>query len=91
MNNLASDFKKPIIISTHPRTRKKIQKENVKFDNLIKLIKPLGFLDYVKLQISSSCVLSDSGTITEEDINLNFNTINIRENQKGLKAWKKLL
>ena len=82
LNNLANDYKKPIIFSTHPRTRKKIQKENIKFNKLIKLTKPLGFLDYVKLQISSSCVLSDSGTITEEASILGFHAINIRENHE---------
>lgn len=82
LNKLADDFRKPIIFSTHPRTRKKIETQKIKFNKLIKLIKPLGFLDYVKLQISSYCVLSDSGTITEESSILGFKAINIRENHE---------
>ena len=82
LNKLADDFKKTIIFSTHPRTRMKIENKKIKFHKLIKLIRPLGFLDYVKLQICSSCVLSDSGTITEESSILGFQAINIRENHE---------
>ena len=82
LNLLAEDYKKVIIFSTHPRTRRKIEKEKIKFNRLIKLIKPFGFLDYLKLQLSSICVISDSGTITEESSILGFPAINVRENHE---------
>lgn len=79
LNTLAEKYKLPIIVSTHPRTRKKIDSLNLKFNGLIKLMKPMGFSDYVRLQSDSKLVLSDSGTITEESSILNFSALNIRE------------
>ncbi|EMJ96567.1 non-hydrolyzing UDP-N-acetylglucosamine 2-epimerase [Leptospira alstonii] len=79
INTIAEVFKFPVIISTHPRTQKKIDALNVSFHPLVQLLKPLGFKDYNKLQLSSKAVLSDSGTITEESSILNFPALNIRE------------
>lgn len=79
LNLIAEKYQKPIIFSTHPRTMNKIKKTGVKFNSLIRNIKPLGFLDYVNLQINSLAVLSDSGTISEETSILNLRSLNIRE------------
>jgi len=79
LNAMADIYKLPIIISTHPRTRNKIEEKNIIFNPLIKLMKPLGFNDYVKLQKDAKAVLSDSGTISEESSILKFPALNIRE------------
>lgn len=80
LNVLAGEYKLPIIVSTHPRTQKRLnQIDNKEINNLIKFIKPLGFIDYIKLQLESHCVISDSGTITEEAALLKFPAITIRD------------
>jgi len=79
INAITSIYKMPIIISTHPRTRNKIEELHVKFDDLVSLMKPMGFNDYVKLQKDAKAVLSDSGTISEESSILSFPALNIRE------------
>ena len=79
LNSLADAYKLPIIISTHPRTRKMIEEKGIKFNSLIQALKPMGFIDYNKLQIESKAVLSDSGTISEEASILKFKALNIRE------------
>lgn len=79
LNAVAEKYNIPIIFSTHPRTKKMIEAKDVKFNSLIQLMKPLGFNDYIKLQISSKAVLSDSGTISEEASILKFKALNLRE------------
>ncbi|AUS95176.1 UDP-N-acetylglucosamine 2-epimerase (non-hydrolyzing) [Clostridium thermosuccinogenes] len=79
LNAVAEKYKLPLIVSTHPRTRKMIEAKRVEFHPLIRTMKPLGFIDYVKLQINAKAVLSDSGTISEESSILGLRALNIRQ------------
>lgn len=81
LNAIAEKYSLPVIVSTHPRTKDRLEKFNkkIKTNNLIKFLKPLGFFDYIKLQSSAYCVISDSGTITEESSILKFPAIMIRQ------------
>ena len=79
LNTIAEDYGLPVIVSTHPRTLKKIDSTKSQFHPLIRLMKPVGFYDYVHLQMNSKIVLSDSGTINEESSILNFPALNLRE------------
>lgn len=79
LNIVAEKYNYPVIVSTHPRTRKMIEKHDVQFHKNVRLMKPMGLSDYLSLQINSKAVLSDSGTISEESSILNFKALNIRE------------
>ena len=87
LNKIRREFNLPVLVTTHPRTRKRIEQQNFKLDPSIQLLKPFGFFDYVKLQQSAKVTLSDSGTITEEASLLNFPALNLRESferQEGM-------
>ncbi|NND15362.1 MAG: UDP-N-acetylglucosamine 2-epimerase (non-hydrolyzing) [Eudoraea sp.] len=79
LNRIAETYNYPVIVSTHPRTRKMLDSKNVKTHKNIQFLKPLGFSDYNALQLNSFATLSDSGTISEESSILNFRALNIRE------------
>ena len=78
INNIAEKYQMPVIYSTHPRSMKFIEKRNFKFHPLVQNLKPFGFNDYNKLQMNSHCVMSDSGTLSEESAMLGFAGVLIR-------------
>jgi UDP-N-acetyl-L-fucosamine synthase len=88
LNAVAMKYQLPVIVSTHPRTLKRVQASGATFHEQVNLLKPLCFTDYVRLQLSSKAVLSDSGTISEESSVLNFPALNLRETQERHEAFE---
>jgi len=87
LNHLAEDYKKPVIVSTHPRTRKRLETmTEIKMNSFIQFLKPFGFTDYVYLQVNALCTISDSGTISEESAILNFPAISFRNSMERPEA-----
>jgi UDP-N-acetylglucosamine 2-epimerase (non-hydrolysing) len=89
LNEVAEKYKKPILVSTHPRTRNKLEKINTKVNKLVDFHKPFGYFDYMKLQKEALCVLSDSGTILEESSILKFPAIQVRMSSERPEAFDK--
>ncbi len=88
INSVSLYYKLPVFFSVHPRTKKRINSSKFKLDPLVKLIEPLGYSDYIRLQMDSLAVISDSGTISEESSILNFNAINLRETHERPEAME---
>lgn len=87
LNRIAEDYKMPVIVSTHPRTRKRLEEiSDIKMNSLVKFMKPFGFLDYINLQMKALCTVSDSGTISEESSILNFPAISLRQSMERPEA-----
>jgi len=88
LNIVSSEYQLPVIVSTHPRTQNRIDQLNIQFNDQIRLLKPLSFTDYNWLQMNARCVMSDSGTISEESSILNFAALNIRETHERPEAME---
>jgi UDP-N-acetylglucosamine 2-epimerase (non-hydrolysing) len=88
INAIATTYQKPVIISTHPRTRLMLEKKSMEFHPLVTAMKPFGFLDYCKLQMNAKAVMSDSGTISEESAILGLKAINLREAHERMEAME---
>jgi UDP-N-acetyl-L-fucosamine synthase len=87
LNSIAEAYKLPVIVSTHPRTRKRLEElKDQKMNNLVQFMKPFGYIDYVHLQMNAICTLSDSGTISEESAILSFPAISIRQSMERPEA-----
>ena len=87
LNQLAETHQIPVIVSTHPRTKKKLEEiTDIKMNELVNFMKPFGFLDYVNLQMNALCTISDSGTISEESSILNFAAISLRQSMERPEA-----
>jgi len=88
---ISSKYSFPIIFSTHPRTRQKIEKYNLQIPNGVRLEKPFGFIDYIRLQKNALCTISDSGTITEEASILKFCAVNLRNAHERPEGFEKMV
>lgn len=87
LNALAKTYQRPVIVSTHPRTKKRLEQlENISIDTYIQFLKPFGFTDYVQLQLNAKCTVSDSGTISEESAMLSFPAISLRQSMERPEA-----